>query len=133
MQLRVVVNPPARIQHPGMTMDLRKYVGHRVRLARKQRGMTQEQLAEAVGKAVETISNIERGHAHTGLETLERLAGVLETPIRDFFEEAGEDRDVSRERLGLEDRLRGLSRDLTDGELRVSVDQAESLVRHRSG
>jgi len=31
-------------------------------------------LAEAVGRAVETISNIERGYALTGLETLEGIA-----------------------------------------------------------
>ena len=112
-------------------MNLKKYIGHRVRLARKKRGMTQEQLAEAAERAVETISNIERGHSYTGIETLERLAEVLGTPVRDFFEEAGELSGATKELLELEDQIRELVRELPDGGLLLAADIVGSLVRHK--
>ncbi|HIF49350.1 MAG TPA: XRE family transcriptional regulator, partial [Cytophagales bacterium] len=42
-------------------MELKKYIGQKVRSARLSRSLTQEALSERIGKAVETISNIERG------------------------------------------------------------------------
>ena len=112
-------------------MDLKKYIGIQVRLGRQKAGLTQEQLAERVEKAVETISNIERGFAYTGLETLERISQVLEVPLRDFFEGADQ-RSISRARLEIEDSLMGLSKDLSDRELRVALDLVRSLREHRS-
>ena len=71
-------------------------IGARVRSAGITRDITQEQLAEEVDKAVETISNIERGYSYTGLETLEKLGQALEIPIREFFEEYEEARSLSK-------------------------------------
>jgi len=51
-----------------------------------------------VAKAVETISNIERGHTLTGLETLERIAKALGMPIIYFFEGYRAAHRVSRRR-----------------------------------
>ena len=112
-------------------MDLKKYIGMKVRLGRKKHDLTQEQLAEQVDKAVETISNIERGFAYTGLETLERISQVLEIPLRDFFEDADE-RSMSQSRLGLESTLRGLFQSMTDRELQITLDLAKSLMENRS-
>lgn len=68
-----------------MAMDLKSYIGLEVRAARKRKGLTQEQLAEKIDRAVETISNLERGRTWTGLKTLETLSRVLEQPIQTFF------------------------------------------------
>lgn len=103
----------------------------KVKLGRKKHGLTQEQLAEQEDKAVETISNIERGFAYTGLETLERISQILEIPLRDFFEDAGE-RLMSQSRLELESTLRGLFQSMTDRELRITLDLAKSLMENRS-
>ena len=112
-------------------MDLKKHIGVKVRLGRQKRDLTQEQLAERVDKAVETISNIERGFAYTGLETLERISQVLEVPLRDFFEDADE-RSLPRSRLELESTLRDFSRSMTDRELQITLDLVRSLANHRS-
>ena len=109
---------------------MKKYIGVKVRLGRKKCDLTQEQLAEQVDKAVETISNIERGFAYTGLETLEKISRVLEIPIRDFFEDA-DGRPVSRSRLELESALRDSSQSMTDRELRVTLDLVKSPTENR--
>ena len=114
-------------------MDMKQYIGSKVRTGRKNLGLTQEQLAERIDKAVETISNIERGHAYTGLETLEKIGRVLEVPVRDFFEEVEAVRDVSIERLELEQRVRELIRSLSDDDLKMAVDQIELIAKHRQG
>ena len=67
-------------------MDLKQHIGIRVRAARTRRGLTQEGVAEQIGKAAETVSNIERGQTLTGLDTLERLSRCLQIPVSEFFE-----------------------------------------------
>jgi len=64
---------------------LRFLFGRRLRQLRRQKDLTQEQLAEAVGISVEFISNIERGINAPSFETLERLAAVLQLPFEAFF------------------------------------------------
>ncbi|MEK7217173.1 MAG: helix-turn-helix domain-containing protein [Chloroflexota bacterium] len=63
-------------------------LGQRVRLLRRQRGMTQAQLAERVGVSDNFIGMIERGRGHPTLETVNRVATALETEMRDLFQGA---------------------------------------------
>ncbi len=113
-------------------MDMKEHIGSKVREGRKRQGLTQAQLAEAVEKAVETISNIERGFAYTGLETLERIGQVLEIPVRDFFEEVEKSANLSPGRMRNEETARTLAADLTDRELAIALDLMRSIVAHRS-
>lgn len=112
-------------------MNLKNHVGLMVKLARQRAGLTQEQLAEQIGKAVETISNIERGYTFTGIETLERMSVALNVPMREFFEECGNDRNVSRNRMEREHVLRELSRSLTDRELHISTEMVRLFINSR--
>ena len=57
-------------------MDL-KAIGRRIKMAREQKGLTQEALAELVDLKPMHISVIERGFKHTKLETFCRIANVL--------------------------------------------------------
>ncbi len=68
-------------------MGIGKKVGSKIRQFRETRGLTQAQLADILGKSVETISNFERGKVVTSLLTLEQLARHLNVRIRDFFDE----------------------------------------------
>ncbi|WP_146605845.1 helix-turn-helix domain-containing protein [Micromonospora craterilacus] len=52
-------------------------LGHRVRLLRAERGLTQRQLAEAVGISRPSLANIERGRQETSVSVLLRLAAAL--------------------------------------------------------
>ncbi|CAA7627854.1 XRE family transcriptional regulator [Candidatus Terasakiella magnetica] len=69
----------------GMTMEISKLVGRKIKEHREARGLTQVQLAKLMGKGVETISNFERGKTATSLLTLEQLSRHLNVAVKDFF------------------------------------------------
>ena len=64
---------------------LRYRFGKRLRFIRRQKDLTQEQLAEAVGISVEFLSNLERGINAPSFETLEKLAAVLAVSVQELF------------------------------------------------
>lgn len=68
----------------GMEMELGKRIGRRLRELREQRGWTQAEFAELTSKAVETISNMERGKTVPGLLTLEQFAKRLGVGLEDL-------------------------------------------------
>jgi len=70
-----------------LTNNIGKQVGTKIKALRERRNLTQRQLANMLGRSVETISNFERGSVVTGLITLEKLGQIFEVPIRDFFDE----------------------------------------------
>ena len=59
-------------------------IGKNLQKLRKQRGMTQEALAEAVGVARQTIAKWETEESAPDLEMSGRLAGVLEVSLDDL-------------------------------------------------
>jgi transcriptional regulator with XRE-family HTH domain len=65
--------------------NLKKQVGSRVREIRKRNKLTQTILAQKVHLSVNMIGYIERGERFPSPETFEKLAGVLDVPIRDLF------------------------------------------------
>jgi transcriptional regulator with XRE-family HTH domain len=108
-------------------MNLKSHIGLRVKSSRRRAGLTQEQLAERVGKAVETISNIERGHSITGLETLEQIALVLHIPIIYFFEGFMPERRVTRRRAEAQQHLLECADKLSDDQIAVAVRLLDAL------
>jgi transcriptional regulator with XRE-family HTH domain len=70
-----------------MKNDLKKLIGNRVREARKNKGLTQEDLAALIDKTVETISNIERGVKLPGLATLEDIRKALGVKLSDLIDQ----------------------------------------------
>ena len=67
-------------------MDLKEVVGKRIRQAREQLGLTQEQLAQRLGKTRNTISSYETGTRILSIAELPDLAEALEVPVSYFFE-----------------------------------------------
>ncbi|NVJ91096.1 MAG: helix-turn-helix transcriptional regulator [Methylocystaceae bacterium] len=65
--------------------DIQKAFGKRVRKLRKEKGLTQEQLAQSIDRSVDTISNIERGFSATKLSTAGVLAEQLGVELYDLF------------------------------------------------
>ncbi len=57
--------------------ELRRVIGANVRRLRKERGLTQEQLAEKVGISAVFMNRIEQGHSSPSSEVLFSLADVL--------------------------------------------------------
>jgi transcriptional regulator with XRE-family HTH domain len=102
-------------------VNLKTHIGNRVKMARKAARLTQRQLAETMGKAVETISNVERGRTYIGLETLEQIADALKVPVTSIFEGYRAGLRVSPGRFELQARLAGAADKLSDDELRVAI------------
>ena len=69
----------------GTMKKLRAQFGNRLRDLRKQRGITQEQLAEAASISVDFLSLVERGVNAPSFETLEQLSYALDVPVKEFF------------------------------------------------
>jgi transcriptional regulator with XRE-family HTH domain len=70
-----------------MTNDeLKRLFGVRVQALRRRRGLTQETLAEAIGRSVDTISNIERGFSSTRIETAQAIAEAVGVTLPELFE-----------------------------------------------
>ena len=110
-----------------MSGDLKSHIGARIKQARKAKKLTQAEVADRLGKAVETISNIERGASWTSLEMLENLSKLFGERVEVFFEGYSGGRRKSRSRLQLEAELATLVRDLGEDGLTVLRDLARSL------
>lgn len=66
--------------------QLKRQFGLRVQELRRQRELTQEQLAERIGKSTYTVSNIENGRLSTRIETASKLSEALGVSLADLFE-----------------------------------------------
>ena len=65
---------------------LMKAFGRRVAEVRKARGVTQQQLAEAIGMSVVAIAYIETGKRWARLGTLHKIAKALDVSVYNLFE-----------------------------------------------
>jgi len=90
--------------------------GNRVKFFRKQKGLTQFQLANLVNRSEETISNIERGINSTKLGIMEQIAKALEIDIVDFFN-CPIANDSSKEKIELIHKLISLAQNQKDLDL----------------
>lgn len=53
-------------------------IGKRIRKARKDKGLTQEQLVEKMGVSVAFISKVETGKFHINLDRLSQICNILD-------------------------------------------------------
>ncbi len=66
--------------------NLKVQFGARLKRLRAQCKMTQEQLADATGLTIESISNIERGIFGPRFDNLEKIAAALNIEVKRLFE-----------------------------------------------
>jgi len=57
----------------------------RLKELRKSRGLTQEKLAEMIGRDTKHISKLEIAGSYPSIETLERIAKALNVELKDIF------------------------------------------------
>lgn len=104
--------------------EVQQALGERFRLLRKQADLTQEELAHRLGVSKNAVSELERGLTFPTLDTLLKLAGVLDVQLSDLFDVQG--------RIPRNPRLQGLVALLADQPpwvLAVLAEQAQSLVK----
>lgn len=66
-------------------MDIKKNIGLRIRELRKKQKLSQEQLAEMINVAQNTLSYIENGENFFTSETLEKIIQALEIEPHELF------------------------------------------------
>jgi transcriptional regulator with XRE-family HTH domain len=74
------MNKPAQVE----------LVGRKIRQLRRQRKLTQVELAEKIGIHQSDLSRMEQGEYKVGLDTLLKILGTFDLSIGDFFDEANE-------------------------------------------
>ena len=111
-----------------MVDSLKLGLGLRVQAARRRARLTQEALAEKIGRTPESISNIERGLQLPTIETLADLARVLSVPLPELVDGIAE-RKVAPERLQIELQLRETTRTLSDADLKIALELVQVLAR----
>jgi transcriptional regulator with XRE-family HTH domain len=64
-------------------------IGRKIRQLRRQRKLTQVELAERIGVHQSDLSRMEQGEYKVGLDTLLRILQTFDLSIGDFFDESG--------------------------------------------
>lgn len=62
-------------------------VNLRVRQIRQSKGITQTFVAKQLGVTVQTFNSYEKGRTQLKVDTLKRIAEILDEPIENFFEQ----------------------------------------------
>ena len=70
-------------------MANKNVIGQRIRTMRLSRGMTQADLAKAIGQSQSSITMYETGRREPDFETLEALADVFNVPMVSFVDDGG--------------------------------------------
>jgi transcriptional regulator with XRE-family HTH domain len=78
------MSPPEWEPKPSAASDASRFSA-RLRLLRKDRGLTQEQLAKAAGLERKTINRLERKRQNPSVATLARLCQALDCEIQDLL------------------------------------------------
>jgi transcriptional regulator with XRE-family HTH domain len=65
--------------------EIKNCLGKRIADLRRDRGFSQETLAEKTGYSTEFISLVERGINAPSVEGLDRIASALEVEIKELF------------------------------------------------
>ncbi len=92
--------------------DLTKRLGERIRLLRKTRGHTQEQLAQEAGISDKYLSEVERGVSKVSVEVLGKVASGLNIELRDLL-----NLDFEEDRERVEEYLHTLIKNANDEQL----------------
>jgi len=96
--------------------DTKKLIGVRIKVLRKQAGLTQEQLAEQVGLDSRHLSKLEVGQHFPSLDSLERIAVALNVPLVEFFQFPGGESTAA-----LRDYLTEFAEQANESQLRLAV------------
>ena len=111
---------------------IEKRIGARVKEARLNKKLTQAELAEAIDKAFETISNIERGKTYPNFQTLWDISLIVGVPLRDFFDaDVSAGGETTGERQSMLLKLHHLAGALDDDDLSLWQKLVETILNER--
>ena len=120
-------------------------VGSRLRRLRKERGLTQAELARQIGIQQSDLSRMEKGTYRVSLDNLFKILGVFDLDLADFFGDQQDKSELQQQPLSREDMkvlhlLRELSpegraevQEFLEFKLRKERQERRSLDARRSG
>jgi transcriptional regulator with XRE-family HTH domain len=120
-------------------------VGSRLRRLRKERGLTQAELARQIGIQQSDLSRMEKGTYRVSLDNLFKILGVFDLDLADFFGDQQDKTELQQQPLSREDMkvlhlLRELSpegraevQEFLEFKLRKERQERRSLDARRSG
>lgn len=71
-----------------------RHVGLRIRMRRKELGMTQDKLAQALGLTFQQVQKYERGANRVSASKLWEMARALKAPVAYFYDGLGDDTEA---------------------------------------
>jgi len=114
--------------------DLKASFGNKVRALREAQRFTQDDLADCIGRSVDTVSNIERGIYATRIEVAGRIAQALKVDLADLFDFRDNVRpSADREHRRIVRNLTSLLNDLDTKNLLALRDVIEASVKLTRG
>jgi transcriptional regulator with XRE-family HTH domain len=120
-------------------------IGSRLRRLRKERGLTQAELARQIGIQQSDLSRMEKGEYRVSLDNLFKILGVFDLDLADFFADsetasARQQQPLSRQDMKVLHLLRELSpegraevQEFLEFKLRKERQERRSLSNRRSG
>lgn len=105
--------------------DIKVLFGRRIKELRKNRGLSQEELAERADMSSKYISRIEMGQSFPSIETLAKLANALNVELKDFFEFAHK----TPSQKELKEILNSLLKETDEEKVRLIVKVARAIVK----
>src|SRR5690625_3513034 len=66
-------------------MDLKKFIGNKIKEFRTSRGMNQDDLAKRLDTTKQTVSRYEKGERQANQDVLFQLSNIFNVSIDDFF------------------------------------------------
>ena len=89
---------PKRGRQPGTkrTTDVDGVIGAKIRMRRGEIGMTQTELANAIGVTFQQVQKYEQGKNRVGGSRLDAVAKALQVPVSYFFEQTADDMEVAQ-------------------------------------
>jgi XRE family transcriptional regulator, regulator of sulfur utilization len=83
----VITFPFATVALRGdsVNSELMKIIGDRLRNVRKERGLSQEELADRAGLHFTFVGKVERGEQNATLETIEKMTSSLGISLEQLF------------------------------------------------
>ena len=108
-----------------MEQSTKELLGVRIKELRKLRGLTQDHLSQKVNIDSKHLSRLEGGRNFPSLDTLERLANVLQVDLCSFFEFAHKARSARE----LKRIINELLKDADDHKLKLVVKILKAVLR----
>ena len=82
-----------------------RHVGVRIRMRRKELGVSQEKLAESLGITFQQVQKYERGANRVSASKLWEIASALKTPVAYFYDGLGDQEAAAAQRDAAQDFL----------------------------